>query len=149
MSSNYEIVVLHRQIMHRHSREIELQRLPVIAVINGEEDTSSVPAKSRPLRTGCLSNGANISAIRNTRINARPCFAEIVRAINPCADIVHAVAINGGVGCGSSKMTRINKADFAPDRQTGRCNVRPGFATIAREVNEASVAARPYFSSGN
>ena len=47
-----QVVVVNPEIAHRSVRQIELQRLPVVAVVEGNPNAVSVPAKSRPLRTG-------------------------------------------------------------------------------------------------
>ena len=52
MRGDDQIVVMNPQIPHGGVGEIQLQRLPVIAVVKGNPDTVLLPAYSSPLRTG-------------------------------------------------------------------------------------------------
>ena len=53
MRADDDVVIVDDQIPNRCRRHVESQRLPVVAVVEGDVDRSSrVPANSSPFRTG-------------------------------------------------------------------------------------------------
>src|SRR5664279_2536748 len=80
----------------------------------------------------------------NPRRDRLPGFAVITGAINVGSEIVEPMALHGDVRHGGIEARRLDHGDLAPVADAVRRNVLPGLPAIQSEMEQASVAARPY-----
>src|SRR5215472_13818221 len=115
----------------------------MVAIVEREVDSQLGSSKEQAFTCGVFTDGADISAVGNTRSDLRPGFSGIARAIEMRSDVGQAMAVNGGVGSRRLEMGGLDHAELAPRRQARRRDITPGLATIARQVDQAGVSADP------
>src|SRR5277367_795889 len=116
-------------------RQIQLQRLPVVAVFEGNVDRSFGAGVEQAFAHRVFANHVDGRVVRQTVGDFRPRFAVIARAVNMRTQIVETETVDGGVRGGSIRVRSLDDGDFAPRRELRRRDVVPGFSTVAREVN--------------
>src|SRR5690349_8592873 len=94
-----EIVVLDHQIVNRRARKIELQTLPVLAVVERDEDASFGSREEKPALGGVFPHGMDDSARGQGPVKARPGLATVRRLENIGSDVVELVPVDGDVSC--------------------------------------------------
>src|SRR5258708_15273434 len=137
MRGDDQVFVFHHQIMYRRYRQIELQRLPVIAIVERKVNTQLRPGKKQSFPHSVFANRADISAIRDTVRDLLPRFPEIVRAIDVRTNIIEPVPVYGRVGGFSIEMRPLQNSDLSPIPQVWLRNVASTPAGIPRWMHEA------------
>ena len=98
MRCDDKIVAVNRQIVNRGRWQIELQRLPARAGIEGDEDTSFGSGEEKARAPRIFADGVNISSSRDSIRDARPGFPVISRGVDVRLIVVKAMAIHGYIG---------------------------------------------------
>src|SRR5262249_6657358 len=139
----------------RCARQIQPQRLPMIAVVKGYIDGRFAAGKEQTLLFGILSNDVQLTARafldRQTIHDARPGLAAVVRAI----DVVLLRArlswtttktdVGKDVGRMDIAVSGFNSDEARARRKIGEVrDVVPGLAAIERVVDLSVGAARPH-----
>src|SRR5689334_16572037 len=97
MRGNNKVIAVDLQIVNRHGRQVELQRLPVAAVVKGEKDARLSARKQKPLALWIFMHRPHVGAIGNAVGREYPVLAAIASAEDHGPEIVKLVAINGDV----------------------------------------------------
>ena len=113
-----EIVVVHHNVAHRAARQIPLQRLPVAAVIEGDEHAFFGSRVEQTTLFGIFAHGMDKCIRRQIAIDARPAFAEVGGLVYVRSDVVEFVALHSGIGGSRIKGRCFDQADAAPLRQS-------------------------------
>src|SRR5260370_29643834 len=92
-----QIIAMNGEVAHGGVGQVELQRLPVIAVIEGNKYRALRTRKKQPFALGILAHRVAGSASRNPNSNFGPGFAEVASPVNVRAQIVQAKAVDRGV----------------------------------------------------
>jgi hypothetical protein len=95
-----EIVVLDHQVGDRHHRQLELQRLPVAAVIPGHGDAGLRPRVEQALARGILPHHAHEGVFGQAGRALDPGLAVVVGDVHKRAEVVELVAVRRQVGRG-------------------------------------------------
>ena len=122
------------QIAHRGSRQIELQRLPVIAGIVGEVHAGFGAGEQQALAPGIFANDTSNAHVRQAGHNFFPGFAGVAGSIEIGVKI--ATSKHRGVGRVCVVRRRFDAVDVRMIRQSRGSHVRPRRA-IVRDVNQA------------
>ena len=138
-----DVAVLEREIMHGHDRQIELQLLPTAAVVEREPDAA--------LRAGDEQTGALVIFAHDARelglidagVDARPCFAKILRLPDQRSVVVELIAVRGDVRDAGAEVRRVDARDARVLLHVRRSNSAPRLPAIARERNLAVIRAGP------
>jgi len=124
-------------------RQIQLQRLPVVAIVEGNPNTLFRAGKEQPFSQRILANRVDGCVIRQTIGDALPGLAAIVRSINVGVRIVNSEAADGSISGSIIEVRSDELCDFAPRSQRRRSNVLPAGAAIPRDPEQAVIGASP------
>src|SRR5258708_34068096 len=144
-----QIVVMHGEVADRSSGHIELQRLPGIAIIEGDVGAQFRAGVEQALAYRIFADAIEEAAFGNAGGGALPGFAEIARTVEIRLQVFEAMAVNRGVRGGSVEMRSFDVRDFAPGREFRRSDVAPGLAFVLRELDESVVSTGPNFAGLN
>src|SRR6185437_4374207 len=118
MGGSNQIIVFDHQIMHRRDRQVELQRLPGIAVVCSEVNTEFRAGKEQPFFKRVFMDCSNVCAAGYPVVDPGPILSKIARAVDVWADIIEPMTIDGSICRAGSKMRRFDDADLAPVRKS-------------------------------
>src|SRR5262249_15821386 len=141
--SDDQIISLDHEIMHRSDRHVELERLPVAAIVEREVDSQLCPSEKQTFAHRILTYRANVSTAGNAGCDLRPGCSGIARAIDMRSDVGQAMAVNGGVGSRRVEMGGLDDADLAPRRQPWRRDISPILARITAKADATRIRAHP------
>src|SRR6476660_8490417 len=80
--SDDQVVAMNRQVAHGSMRQVKLQRLPVIAVIERNEYAALGSREQQSLAHRIFAHYVHRSVIGKAGDNFLPTFAEVVRAVD-------------------------------------------------------------------
>src|SRR5258708_35098309 len=92
-----EVVFVQREIADRRRRQVEAQRLPAIAVVEGDVDGLLAAGEKKTALLRIFSNDVDDSARRNPADDLGPTFPAVARAKDVRAEIVEAECVDRGV----------------------------------------------------
>ena len=118
-----KLVVFHHQVVNRRSRQVELQRAPVCAVIERNEHTSLGAGIKQPAFLGVFADCTYKRVLWNAAYDSRPALAVVVGLIDVRTQVVILVAVNRQVGSSGIVRRGVDEADTAPFRQILRSDV--------------------------
>src|SRR4029077_12981309 len=143
MRADDEIVAVNGQVAHRGVRQVELQRLPAVAVVKRNENRAFRTGKKQAFALGIFAYGIARSSGRNAVGDFGPRLAEIARAVNVRAQVIETEAVDGGVRGAGVEMRSLDDGNLAPGLELGRGDVFPGFSSVLRNVNQTVIGAGP------
>ena len=74
-----QVIAVHVQIAHAHTRQVQLQRLPIRTVIHADPDTVLGTGVQQTAAHGIFTHHTRERGTRNTGDDLRPCFAVVGR----------------------------------------------------------------------
>jgi hypothetical protein len=137
-----EVVVLNPEVAHGCVGQVELERLPVVAVVEGEPDGGFGAGEEQPLADGVFADGVD-RRVGQACGDGLPGSAAVVGAIEVGVLIVDAEAADGDVSRLVVEVRGGQLANLAPGLQAGRGDVLPVLAVVAGGPDEAVVGAGP------
>src|SRR5229473_2510937 len=143
---DHQIVVMHDEVADRSSGHIEPQRLPGIAIIEGDVDAQFRAGIEQAFAYRIFADAIEEAAFGNAGGGALPGFAEVTRTVEIWFQVFEAVTVDRGVRGGSVEMRSFDVRDFAPGREFRRSDVAPGLAFVLRELDQPVVGAGPNFT---
>src|ERR1700676_2999082 len=135
MRPDNEIVAMDHEVAHRGVGQVELQRLPVVAIVERNEYRALRTCEEQTFALGIFAHHIARAARRNALRDFRPRLAEVARPINMRTQVVKAKAVDGNVSGSGIEMRSLDDRDLAPGLELGRRNVLPGLSRILRDVN--------------
>src|SRR5579859_41425 len=129
--------------MDRRGRQIEFQRLPVSAIVEGDVDAIFRAGEEQALVLGVFANDVGEAGVRETVGDSRPGFAEVGGPEDVGLEVVQLVAIDGDVGGAGGERRGFDDADETPLAEFFRGDVGPVLAAVAGDVHEAVVRTGP------
>ena len=123
------------EIAHGRVRQIELQRLPIVSIVEGNVNGAFRAGEEQTFANRIFAHHVAGAAIGNIFCDFRPRFAEIARAVNVRAQIVEPERIDRGVRRARLEVRSFDDRNFAPRLQLRRRHVLPRFSAVARDVN--------------
>src|SRR6266481_1417712 len=102
------------KIAHGSVRQVELKRLPIIAIVEGDINRAFRSGKQQPLTRAIFANHIACSAGWYAVSDFGPGLAEIARAINVRPQIINAKTVDGGVCSAGLEVGSLDDRDFAP-----------------------------------
>ena len=117
MGRDYQIVAMNDKIAHRSHGEIELERLPLFAIVERNEYADLGAGEKQALAFRIFANGVDDSASRQAVDDFIPGLATIVRAQDVRLQVVKADAVDGRVGRGGVKPRGLDERNLAPRRK--------------------------------
>src|SRR3984885_7229476 len=124
-------------------REIELQGLPVVAVVERNPNAIFCAGKQKAFADGIFAHSVDGSVIGQAVRDRLPSFSAVMRAINVRMQIVDAETADGSVGRLLIEMRRGHLRYFAPWADFRGSDVRPFFFSVASDPKSAAVGPSP------
>ena len=138
-----QIVLVDPDIAHRGVRQVQLQRLPVLTVIERCPHGFLGRREQQALALWILADGIHGGIRRQACGDGLPGPARVAGAVHVRAQVVDAHAAHGYVGGVDIEMRRLDLRHLAPGRQRGRRDVRPARSVIARHPDKPVIRAGP------
>ena len=138
-----QIVLVNPQIAHGGVRQVELERLPVVAVVEGDPHAGFGSGEQQTLPHGIFADGIDRRALRQPVRDQPPGLPAVMGAVNVRTEIVDAEAADRSIGGFVIEMRSAKLRDLAPGRDLGRRDVFPVGAAVSRNPEQAIVGARP------
>ena len=120
MGRNDEIVVFDDQVVNRGDRQVQLQRLPMRAVIKRNEDARLSPRVEQSPSLRIFADSVHVRAIGNSVHNCAPRFPQIGRFENIRLKVVKLMSIHRDVSSVAVVRRGINQIDSTPLRHFRR-----------------------------
>ncbi len=117
MRADHQVALGDDQVVDRHDRQVQLQRLPVLAVVERDVEPRSVPAKSRPRCSGSSRMTRVKSSAGMPLVIFVQVFAVVVRLEEIRLVVVTLVARRGHVGRAGIVRRRLDDRDQRPVRR--------------------------------
>src|ERR1700733_2064077 len=114
-------------------REIELQGLPVVAVVERNPNAIFCAGKQKAFADGIFAHSVDGSVIGQAVRDRLPSFSAVMRAINVRMQIVDAETADGSVGRLLIEMRRGHLLYFVPWEVFGGVIFRPIFPAAASD----------------
>src|SRR5512140_3525999 len=124
-------------------RQIQLERLPVVAIIERDENAQFRSTEEQSATLRVLRDVLHINAGRQAIRDPLPSLAAIAGTIDVRLVVFETVAVYRGKGFIDVEVRRDEHHDLAPRRELGRRDVGPSFAVVVRLMNEAIVSSDP------
>ena len=140
--AHYQVVVVHHQIADRSGRHVQAQRLPIVAIVEADEDGQFGGGEQQALAHRVFADRID-RAVGQAAHRLCPRGAAIVGAIDVRLQVVQAKAIDSGVRRVVVEVRSVELRHLTPGSHGLRGDVFPRLAAIAREVDQAIVGARP------
>src|SRR3989475_4848626 len=102
------------QVMNGDRGEIQLERLPVRAIVQGKVHPGLGSGKQQALALRVFADGPDIRTFRDAVGDQGPALAMIARAVDEWAKIVELVAVHRQVGGVPGMVRGLQYADHAP-----------------------------------
>src|SRR6202790_810897 len=138
-----EIVAVDREVAHRRMRQIELHRLPVVAIIEGDVHGGFRAGKEQTLVRWIFANYVAGRVVGNAFGGFLPRLPKIAGAVDVWMQVVQTEAVYGGVRGAGDEVRRFDDGNFAPGLELRRRDVLPSLAGVAGDVDEPVIGAGP------
>ncbi len=129
VGSGDQVGALHDQIVNRADRQVALERLPVLAVVERDVDTLLGPGVEQPLLVGIFADGPGEVVLRNPVRDLRPRLAVVVGLVEVRRKVIMLVARRGDVGGLSVVRRDLDDRDQCP-LQPRDADLGPLLATL-------------------
>ena len=149
VGADHQVVAVNHDVAIRRGGEIELERLPVVPVVERDVHPALRAREQQARLLGVLPDHPGEAAarlvLRQSAHDRRPRLAVVVRAEAIRFVVARDVKIHGDVGGGRIEVRRVDREDVAPpgDRQVGNRHVVPGFALVLGQLDQAVARAGP------
>src|SRR5712692_2583187 len=120
VSGDDEIVLVYDEIANGHRGHVELQRLPLVAVVERDKHTGLGASVQQPTSHRILADAVDVTSLGDPRGDALPGFSGVARAVEMAAQVFEAMAIDCRVHRGGVMPRGFQMRDFAPWGEFGR-----------------------------
>ena len=109
-----EVVVVDDDIADRGGGHVLAERLPVVAVVEGEVDCALGAGVEQAFAHRVFADGVDVLVVGNAVDDFVPGLAAVVGAEDVRAEVVEAKGVDGGVGGRVIEVGGLDEGDFAP-----------------------------------
>ena len=141
VGGGHEIVAMHGEVAHIGGREIQLQGLPVVAVVKGNVESIFGSGVEQSFAHGIFAEYARDPIRLQASGDFLPGLARIARAENVGMQIL--ARVEDDVGGVRVVVRGFDGFDLAVLRQSGGRDVLPGLRSVARGLYQAVGGAGP------
>ena len=113
MRADHEVVFVHHEIADRRRGHVEPQGLPVVAIVEADEDGELGGGVEQALAHGIFADGVD-GPIGQAADGLLPGLAAIVRAVDVRLEVVEAKAVDGGIDGVVIEVRGVELRDLAP-----------------------------------
>ncbi len=134
---------MHQQIVDARNRQIELQALPVLTIIERQVNTMAGAGVQQPRQGGILAHHVDELTLRQAVTDFTPARAGVVGDISAWREIIQPVPVDGHIGGIRVSRRRIDEIDPAPVLQAGGRDIVPSGTAIGGQMHPSIVASDP------
>ena len=98
MRSDNQVVVFNGEIVNGRDGQIQLERLPMCAVVERNKHAGFGAGVEKTFAFGVFANGADVRALGNSVYDGAPGFAEITRFENVRFEVIKTMSVYRHVG---------------------------------------------------
>ena len=149
MRRHGKIVAVERDVANRGRRQVELQRLPVVAIVERDENARLGAGEEQSLPFRVLSHGVDVRRGLQPLGDGRPRLPAIVRPVDIGREIVELVRVDGDVCRVGVEVRRFDERDLRPLLQARRRDPRPVRSRVRGELHQAVVGSDPDHAGGH
>ena len=143
MRGEDEIIILDHQVVHGRRRKVQLELTPVSAVVERHIQAHFRTGVKQTSFLRILPHRAHETCVRNSIGQLGPGLAVVAGLVDVGTHVVELVPLSRDIGRASVMRRGVNLADTAPLGQVFRCDIGPGLAFVARELNQSIVGTDP------
>ena len=143
MRGDDQVVAMDHQVAHGDRREVELERLPVVPVVEGDVHAEFGGRVQQAASGRILPDGVDEVAIAQAGDDGLPVPAPVAGAVELGLAILDPVPIHGDVGGSGVEGGGLDAGDLGPGRDTGGRDLGPVGAAIGAAPDKAVVRAHP------
>src|SRR6185437_7189588 len=136
-------VVLDLDVADGDGGHVLAERVPVVAVIEGNPDLRVGGGVEEAFLAGIFADGVGDRAGGDAAVNLSPGLAAVVGAPEVRVHVVKAEGVGGSVGGQGIEMAGVHIENARPRLDAGGGDVGPGGAAIAGDLDEAVARAGP------
>ena len=137
-----QVVVPLVEITDRGHRQVELQRLPVVAVVERDVDAELGAGEEQPRADLVLANRVHVGAVRDPAVDLLPAPAAVLRAVDVRVEVVELVGVDGRVRLVWIRARRLDHRDHAHGFSPGGVTfVHVPHASVVTQISPSSVPA--------
>ena len=125
VGGDHEIIAVHGQIAHRSDGKIQLQRLPVVALVEGDFDAKLGAGVEELLLLRVFAHCQDELGRFEPRRDGIPALAIVARAIDIGGAVIEAMPLDRGVGDGGIEVRGFDEGDLAPGLNARRRHPNP------------------------
>ena len=140
---NYQIVAVDLEVAHRRHRQVELERLPVVSIIERDVHSTLGAGDQKPAAPWILLHRVHVHAGRQTLCDLLPGLAYVARAIDVRLEILELVTVDTRVSRVRIEVRSLHHRHSAPRRDRARRHVLPGLPVVASELQVPVVRTDP------
>src|SRR5262249_56699615 len=96
-----------RDVPDRADGQVHLERLPMVAIVEGDVDALLRPGVEKPPALRIFADDVDVAADGNSLSDRRPRLSAVPRAVDVRADVVQAIAVHGGIDRGRVDARRL------------------------------------------
>src|SRR5215472_11636314 len=131
--------------MNRRSREIHLQTLPVIAVVEGDRDARLRARVQQSTTLRVLAHYVDVAGGGKAAIHLLPGGAVVMRTQDAGPLVIQCVPVDGSISGAAVEVRGVHYADIAPRAEARRRNVFPVLSAVPSQLDETIIRTRPNF----
>src|SRR5713101_2728804 len=139
MSRRDEIAIFDHEVMDGHGGQLQLQGMPVLAVVEGHMYPGLCSRVEQPAPHRIFAYHPRKVIVSESPCDLRPGLAIVLRFVEIGLEIVQFVAVGGYIGRGAIVWRRLYDADERPLGQIWRRHVLPALAAIARDMHKTII----------
>ena len=140
---DHQIVALDQQVARPRGRQILLQWLPVVAIVEADEYSALGPRVEQPraLRVGAYRT--HHLPRRKPARRRRPALPAIMRAQHMRREIVEPLPVDRDISRVRVALRQVDRADLAPFGHR-HCKLRPMPAAVAGDIDQPGISPDPH-----
>ena len=138
-----QVAVLDREVVNRHDREVEPERLPVPAIVEAHPHAALGTGEEQSLSNGILAHAADEFSRRQSGVDPRPGGAVVRCPPDVGCHVLQLIAIGGDVGRSWRVVRGFDRGHAGEVAELLRRDAGPRHAGIAGDVQQAIVRAHP------
>ena len=143
MRADDEIVVVDLEVAHRRDRQVELERLPRVAIVQGDEGTTFRPAHEKSASVRVFLHRVHVDTRWQSVRDRLPRLPEVAGPEEVGLKILELVPVDARIGNIRVEVRRLHLRHSAPWRDGRRRHVLPVCTIIRGEMDQAIICAEP------
>src|SRR6185312_129781 len=144
LSRGDEVVAVDKQVARPGRRQVLLERLPVVAVVEADEHAGLVAGIEQARSDGIGADGGDDLVGGKAAGDLGPRLPAVVGAEDVRRPVVDPVAVDRDVSGGGVERRNVDAGNLAPRADSGKRGLGPARAAVTGHADDPGVAAGPH-----